>query len=1044
MTEQDTVVSIHQPPLKNGLFVWIRKSDSLDWERCQIHSLGVDGWVNLVRHGEIGPNHSRQLLPKGCWFVCSSQEPITVVQDTKDLSQIEYALFQQATGQENPNEILLDEENEEVNVISFFGDQGIPDERSKPTLLNNFDEEDQEDRFLHRPQKQQVNEEYFGIPKNNCPSSMTSPNTNSMIQNYLGLDALKGSGYKIIDILYDMHKNQENIKQIEYGISIVEKYIEMIIEINRIYEETKTLSPEILQAIQKQDNDLHHKITMVFQQIMKSDISEEEKEYVCQSLQSATNLYNEQKLMVVNYSKRRQLTTISSFGNHQTTNTIPTNIPMHMRTDFIDPGELELERSHEIMRQEMMQLELERQNKEINHSKDILIDIARKEAQDTTKTLERALKQIKDQDIIINELMGKNLDKPIVNIKKRFNGNYQRNGNRMHDYEQSFKDLNKGNWNEKSKLTNGISQKSSLTKQKIQRDQDAPVKYGQPKRQVPFMRDTQERHQCQNDSNYDSYSDETENDDTCMSLGARRRVNSRTVSQLITLEVKSKELCAKVEFCYNSIIIDEQTLGTYIDSEIFDAYKMNSIMLKQAEKLQEIHHKTDEIFIRTTKNLTFERKKHMDDLFQTAYKAYDDILETIKNIRVQMHSRSLVTHNMPNHVAKNIIMPEFNGEDLPHIHFFKKEVNKLLDKQNIAKSSRGFFIRAQIKGAAATVLTTELKNYSDPSDDKIYNTLETHFGEHHYILGLLTRDHGQIGKIPAKDKEWSRIYKTTTKHVALIRQMKALEEAQVGDESPIDGQYITCLFFYLGTGRQSVLASQHGYFNLSKKEKFELLKTTFINLEMISSKAQISNSNFQRVDTIDDFGGISGDIDATEIEQNLLQAIELDGCSEDEGSHSIIHPDQNSMSAPLSDPSAWQQSQQISTPPPPRPVYSCIICKTKATKDQTPLKLSKHPVNIRGKLLREGCPVLMGQQNMKARQDLLMSLGICMACLSCSVDDPNHGEFICSFPYANMICNAQNCKIRKTVCDTHKEMNESMLVQTNEMYEQLGLSLIIT
>ena len=73
MTEQDTVVSIHQPPLKNGLFVWIRKSDSLDWERCQIHSLGVDGWVNLVRHGEIGPNHSRQLLPKGCWFVCSSQ-----------------------------------------------------------------------------------------------------------------------------------------------------------------------------------------------------------------------------------------------------------------------------------------------------------------------------------------------------------------------------------------------------------------------------------------------------------------------------------------------------------------------------------------------------------------------------------------------------------------------------------------------------------------------------------------------------------------------------------------------------------------------------------------------------------------------------------------------------------------------------------------------------------------------------------------------------------------------------------------------------------
>jgi len=90
--------------------------------------------------------------------------------------------------------------------------------------------------------------------------------------------------------------------------------------------------------------------------------------------------------------------------------------------------------------------------------------------------------------------------------------------------------------------------------------------------------------------------------------------------------------------------------------------------------------------------------------------------------------------------------------------WFKKELNILLEKQNIAKSSRGFFIRRQIKGAAATVLTTELKNHSYPSADVIYRILETHYGENYYILGLLAKEHAKIGKIPGNDKDWSSIY----------------------------------------------------------------------------------------------------------------------------------------------------------------------------------------------------------------------------------------------------------------------------------------------
>ena len=110
-------------------------------------------------------------------------------------------------------------------------------------------------------------------------------------------------------------------------------------------------------------------------------------------------------------------------------------------------------------------------------------------------------------------------------------------------------------------------------------------------------------------------------------------------------------------------------------------------------------------------------------------------------------------------------------------NFFKKELGLLLEKQNIAKSSRGIFIRGQIKGAAATILTAGLKNQSDPNDIIIYQILEMHFGENDYIISLITREHTKIGIIPGDNEGWARVNKETIKHVTLIRQMSTLKEA---------------------------------------------------------------------------------------------------------------------------------------------------------------------------------------------------------------------------------------------------------------------------
>ena len=182
-------------------------------------------------------------------------------------------------------------------------------------------------------------------------------------------------------------------------------------------------------------------MTVVVQQIRNSNITDEEREYVCQSLQLATNLYNEQKLIVANYSKRRQLVTNFPFGIYQATNTIPSNVPLHIRTDTNDPDDLELERRH----QQGMQVKL---------------DIAQKKAQDTAMALARALGRIRDQDVIIKQLIGKNRDKPIADMKKTSHVNHQKNGNRLNDYDQSIytettsADLSTNIPHEISKLTN--------------------------------------------------------------------------------------------------------------------------------------------------------------------------------------------------------------------------------------------------------------------------------------------------------------------------------------------------------------------------------------------------------------------------------------------------------------------------------------------------------------------------------------------------------------------------------------------------------------
>ena len=145
MERSDSHVSTYQTKLKGGLFVWIKESDlNSNWERFKIHSVAKNSWANLLRQGEVEPSHSRQLLPKGRWFVCSSQEPINGITDPDELNEIEYRLFQQAIGKGEIGHASGTDDDKESNIIDLFEELGVPERRSKPTLLNEYEAEVQE------------------------------------------------------------------------------------------------------------------------------------------------------------------------------------------------------------------------------------------------------------------------------------------------------------------------------------------------------------------------------------------------------------------------------------------------------------------------------------------------------------------------------------------------------------------------------------------------------------------------------------------------------------------------------------------------------------------------------------------------------------------------------------------------------------------------------------------------------------------------------------------------------------------------------------
>ena len=221
------------------------------------------------------------------------------ITDPDELNEIEYRLFQQATGKGEIGHASGTDDDKESNIIDLFEELGVPEGRSKPTLLNEYEAEVQEGPFLQRPNDRD-NDETFQFEENK-EGSGRRPNNTNLLQHYLRLKALRGTNYRLSDILCDLRENQENIEQIGFGISIVRKYIQMLIEMNEVYQTTAAIPPGLLQEIERRERDLHHEMGDVIQQIRNYNVCDNETEAVCQSLQLASRMYNDQKLLITKH-----------------------------------------------------------------------------------------------------------------------------------------------------------------------------------------------------------------------------------------------------------------------------------------------------------------------------------------------------------------------------------------------------------------------------------------------------------------------------------------------------------------------------------------------------------------------------------------------------------------------------------------------------------------------------------------------------------------------------------------------------------------------
>ena len=441
-----------------------------------------------------------------------------------------------------------------------------------------------------------------------------------------------------------------------------------------------------------------------------------------------------------------------------------------------------------------------------------------------------------------------------------------------------------------------------------------------------------------------------------------------------------------------------------------------------------------------------------------------------------------------------IVWPTFTGSDLPLVHTFLTEIQKLMVDGGIPVSQRGTILAQSVKAEAKTILSNcDLDR--NPSFEIQAAVLKDHFGQVGSQMSLLTRLHQSHGKIPMIGDESQpvfRIYNLVKGHLKLLRAAKDLQEKyDQGElsESPISSGYLNTIESFLPRDSVNKLTDIEGYTStLPTQSRFQLLITAFKSLQTWAS-SMISKHG------INESGGEPKKRARAQNPMTLVAAPTGEkgtGNSQIGKSASPTAPPQFTGSPPV-------PAIPLYVPQPPIPTSTCYYCKKpghwasncpskrssgaasqafyngqainlvpygngqrfskadmicfvcQTLPNTSALSPSPHIFTRNGRLERFLCPRLTSLSSMEERASTLERSGICMACLNGLTTDHRHNGQTCGSlesPSMQVLkCYHVGCRKRWTLCVTHKQENAQNITnykKSTEEHLQMSLSLITT
>ena len=238
----------------------------------------------------------------------------------------------------------------------------------------------------------------------------------------------------------------------------------------------------------------------------------------------------------------------------------------------------------------------------------------------------------------------------------------------------------------------------------------------------------------------------------------------------------------------------------------------------------------------------------------------NDNLSFIRNHRLIKDAEDQISHMdkmlkekgldlSPSHATKdtNNKYPIFDGESLPLINEFLREMETLFIQNGIPVAARGNILSKKVKGRAKFILRHSFLE-KNPSFHVQQEVLMQHFNHSANQMLIIERLHKRHGPIPISTdvtKSMSPAYMIVSEHLALMKAAKSLQADKRNLDDPITSHYLDLLEGLLPRTKREMLCNQRAHKRLTSNQRFEQIEDAFNKIHTFSSMEVIHGYGFE-------------------------------------------------------------------------------------------------------------------------------------------------------------------------------------------------------